>query len=139
MKAFAFHHQTMRRRIRNLTAGVTLAIAAVIAGQSVFAKKTGATADPATEGEWSAPFDIGIIAVHSVLLQNGKVLVFNSTKGAAGGSPAKLWDPSGTLTDVTVPYERDIFCGGQIHLADGRLMVIGGHGDGEETGTTKTD
>ena len=53
-----------------------------------------------------------------------------------------LWDPSGTLTDVSVPYDRDIFCGGQVHLADGRLMVIGGvvfQHAGSQVGVVETD
>ena len=116
------------------------AIAAVVAGQSVFANNIPA-ADPGTQGEWSAPFDVGITAIHSVLLQNGKVLFWGKVQNSPAGNRAELWDPSGTLTDVSVPYDRDIFCAGESHLADGRLMVIGGHAfdGGGAVGVKQTD
>ncbi len=133
----------MRRGLRNLTPGGALTIAAVVAGLSVFAEKIPAATDPGTQGEWGAPFDLGITAVHSVLLQNGKTLSWQFSEGPTGGSRAMLWDPaSGTVTDVSVPYDRDIFCGGEIHLADGRLMAIGGvqyHAVSSRIGVKQTD
>src|SRR5437870_987135 len=127
MQTSAFHHQAMRRTIRNLTAGVALAIAAVVAGQSIFAENIPAATDPGTQGEWGAPFDVGLTAIHSSLLQSGKVLFWGDHLGSTDGSLATLWDPSGgALFDVSMPYKRNIFCAGEIHLADGRLMVIGG-------------
>jgi hypothetical protein len=119
----------MRRNIRNFAAGVTLVIVAMVGSQSVLAEDipADADADPGTQGEWSVPFDIGITAIHSVLLHNGKVLVWGDVLGRTGGNRTTLWDPSsGTLSRVTVPYPRNMFCAGEIHLADGRLMVIGG-------------
>ena len=96
--------KAMRRSLRNLTPGVALTIAAVLTGQSVFAEKIPAATDPSTQGEWGAPFDIGITAVHSVLLQNGKTLSWQFSEGPTGGSRAVLWDPaSGAVTDVSVP------------------------------------
>ena len=128
--------------MRRITAGATLALAVVVAGQSVFAENIPTPADPRTQGEWSAPFDLGIVAINAALLQNGKVLFWQFSQGPTGGSKAELWDPSGALTDASVPYDRDIFCGGQVHLADGRLMVIGGvkwHHSGSEVGVKQTD
>lgn len=142
MQTFALHPQTMRSGLRNLTAGVTLTVAAAIAGQSALAEKIPAADDPARKGVWGTPFDIGLTAVHSVLLQNGKILSWQYSSGPTGGSNAALWDPSGALTDVSLPYDRDIFCGGETHLADGRLMVIGGvkfHAVSSRIGVTETD
>ncbi len=141
MQTFAFHHQTMKTNIRNFTAGVALAFAAIVSGQSAFAESIRAAAGPGTQGAWSAPFDVKIVAIHSVLLQNGKVLFWQYTAGPTGGSRAWLWDPSGALSNVSVPYNRDLFCAGEVHLADGRLMVIGGmkwHASGN-IGVRQTD
>jgi len=141
MHTFGIYRQTRKTNSRTLTVAVALAIAAVVASQSVFAENIPAAADPGTQGEWSAPFDIRIVAIHSVLLQNGKVLFWQYTSGPTGGSRAGLWDPNGVLTDVSVPYNRDLFCAGEVHLADGRLMVIGGmkwHATGD-IGVKQTD
>ncbi len=123
--------------------GALLALSVIISDQTAFAKDIPASVDPAKKGVWGTPFDIGITAIHSALLQNGKVLSWQSTDGPTGGSRAVLWDPSGTLTDVSVPYDRDIFCAGEIHLADGRLMVIGGSkfhaGIGAKSAVPETD
>jgi hypothetical protein len=44
------------------------------------------------------------------------------------GSDAQLWDPvSGALTNVSLTYQRDIFCAGTTVLADGRVFIAGGH------------
>jgi galactose oxidase-like protein/Kelch motif protein len=84
-------------------------------------------ASPSVIGKWAEPFEIHVIAIHSVLLQNGKILFWEYHLTQGVGSVAGLWDPAtGALTDVTVPYERDTFCAGEVHLPDGRVMVIGG-------------
>ena len=136
------HTPWKKTAIRNFTGGLALALIVIPSGQIASATDKPAVNDPITEGEWGAPFDIGITAIHSTLLQSGKVLVWESTNGPSGGSHAVLWDPSGTLTDVSVPYDRDIFCGGQVHMADGRLMVIGGvvwQHAGSQVGVVETD
>src|SRR5712691_8848642 len=141
MQTFAFHHQTMKTNIRNFTTGLALAFAAIVPVPFAFAQSIRRAADPVRQGEWSAPFDVKIVAIHSVLLQNGKVLFWQYTDGPTGGSPAWLWDSSGALSDVSVPYNRDLFCAGEVHLADGRLMVIGGmkwHASGD-IGVRQTD
>ena len=132
----------MQPNIANLTSGVVLAFTAIVSNQSAFAEDIPAAGNPAKQGVWGTPFDLGITAIHSVLLQNGKVLSWQSTDGPTGGSRAVLWEPSGALTDVSVPYDRDMFCAGEIHLADGRLMVIGGskfHANGLKFGVKETD
>ena len=86
-----------------------MALCVTASGQFALAADTPAANDPVIQGEWGTPFDIGITAIHSTLLQNGKVLVWESTDGASGGSRAVLWDPSGTLTDVSVPMTAIFF------------------------------
>ncbi len=95
-------------------------------------------------GAWSAPFDLGVIPIHSVLLATGKVLLFYYPS-AAVGSEARLWDPAtGNMTGITnvsLSRPRDIFCSAHTHLADGRLFISAGHEykDPGETPTSEND
>ena len=52
---------------------------AVVAGQSVVAHPIPVIADDdsAIVGQWTAPFDLGVIGIHSVLLPNGRVLIYH--------------------------------------------------------------
>ena len=60
------------------------------------------------------------MAVHLHLLPNGRVLSWGRF-----GDP-QIWDPaSGAFTPA--PIATDIFCAGHAFLADGRLLVAGGH------------
>ena len=78
------------------------------------------TGDPATVGSWGAPFSTLIVNLHLSLLPDGRVLGW----GHAG--VPQIWDPtSGGFT--AVPSPSLLFCSGQTFLADGRLLVTGGH------------
>ena len=133
------------QRLSNLLAaiGTSFVFALTITSSPVaFAASGGVPSDTRTEGEWSAPFDLGMIAISAALLPTGKVLFWQYMVGSSGGSRAELWDSSGTVTDVSVPYEHDVFCGGHTFLADGRLFVAGGvlwGAAGSEIGVTHSD
>jgi len=93
--------------------------------------------DPrATTGEWSQKQNWPIVAVHSVLMPNGKVLIWDAWTFP---TPARVWNPqNGAFTDVTNVSNPDgIFCAGQNQLADGRLLIAGGH-DQNNDGTTSS-
>src|SRR6185437_4198880 len=71
-------------------------------------------------GEWTAPFDWPVVAVHLSLMSNGKVLFWGHA-----GEP-QVWDPAtGIFTVVTGPAE--LFCAGHSLTTDGRVVVAGGH------------
>ena len=75
-------------------------------------------------GSWSTPFDIGVKGIHSVLA-NGRVLLFSYPYRAVG-SDAYVWNPAtGGSTNVSLSWNRDIFCSGHSFLADGRLFMTG--------------
>ena len=90
-----------------------------------------AEADPANTGAWSAPFEMGGVAIHSTLMRNGEVLIFEYVEGEVGvdrTSRVRVWNPAtGQARDANLGYDRDVFCAGHNVLPDGRVLVSGGH------------
>lgn len=85
---------------------------------------------PAQDGQWSATFDLPLIAIHSAVLPTGKVLMFSAEHGVPG-IHGWLFDPTsipGTpiLTNVPPPEPWNPDCAGHSFLPDGRLLVAGG-------------
>ena len=118
---------TSRLRGRRTLSSWSAAFATILLAGSLGTISTDAAADPVQVGAWSAPFDIGVIGIHSVMLPTGEVLLFSYIDTAIG-SNARLYDPTtGTTTDVSIPYSRDAFCAGHSLLPDGRMFATGGH------------
>ena len=74
-------------------------------------------------------FPAEIVAIHLNMLPTGKVLFWEN--GSDSGQPLmdqiRLWDPiTETLSTPTLPA-YDIVCSGHSFMADGRLLVTGGH------------
>ena len=90
--------------------------------------------NPATSsallGEWAPLQNWPLVDVHSVLLRTGDVLMWDAWE--TGGTPsARLWHPA-TDTFTSVPnLWSQIFCAGMVNMADGRVLVVGGHNGGE--------
>ena len=102
--------------------GLALALLGGSSGQGASALQP--SAQPSTEGEWSAPMDWPLIGIHAALLPTGKVLHYSWPR-TAPGAEAWTWDPeTGTLAPALT--SRYIFCSSQSFLPDGRLLVTGG-------------
>ena len=85
---------------------------------------TVAAVTPALTGQWAAPVTWPIVAVHANLLFTGEVLAWD---GQTFGNDARLWNPTtGVFTSVPNNF-TNIFCAGHCQLADGKLLVAGGH------------
>jgi hypothetical protein len=79
---------------------------------------------PSLVGQWSSTIAWPSVAVHMALLPTGNVISWDGF--ADEPNSERLWNPaSGAFT--AVPYGTNIFCSGQIALADGRVLVVGGH------------
>ncbi|MBZ5704289.1 MAG: DUF1929 domain-containing protein [Acidobacteriia bacterium] len=89
--------------------------------------QVGLRQDPALVGSWGVPQQLGTVGIHAALMHTGKVVFWWYPLGTATNSPAKLLDyATGTITDITIPFDGDFFCSGMTIMKDGRLLVIGG-------------
>jgi len=83
-----------------------------------------------TGGRWSLGPVLPSPAIHSVLLNTGKVLLIagsgNQWEGFSVGTfTSVLWDPkANTFKNIATPH--DMFCAGHVILRDGRILVAGG-------------
>jgi hypothetical protein len=104
-----------------------------VATHSVDVSVTNTTGAAAT-GQWSPPFELGIVALHLALMKNGKMLMWDGP--SSGGVNARIWDPiSGSL--VTAPNTHtNLFCAGHVALSDGTILTLGG--DDSSSGTLGT-
>jgi len=102
--------------MKRVVLGATLFAAVVLAGRV----KVSTAADPALVGQWSAVLPWSAIAVHSQLLNTGRVVNWER------GSQANVWDPAtGSFAAVPNPW-ADLLCAGHTFLSDGRLITLGG-------------
>ena len=81
---------------------------------------------PADDGQWTAPFQLPLIAIHSAMLPTGKVLLFSAEHGVPGIHGWLLDPETRALTNVQPPAGWNPDCAGHSFLADGRLLVAGG-------------
>ena len=77
-------------------------------------KATTAGAGPASSvGVWTAPLNVGVVAIHSALLNTGKVLMWYYPSSVGANPPAVVFDPTtNTTTSVNIPSSNDFFCAG---------------------------
>ena len=102
-------------------------------------------ADPAKVGQWSAKILLANVPIHTHVLPTGKVLFWGRRNPP--GTPdfpslnqhethAFIWDPANPLAAAKPTSNQptdshsnpiNLFCSGHTFLADGRLLVTGGH------------
>jgi hypothetical protein len=114
------------------------AVALDIAGNTMMSDPVQVTVVAATTshvGQWSAPVAWPIVAVNANLLSTGKILAWD---GQSYGYDARLWDPATGVFTAVPNNQTNMFCTGSCALADGRLLVAGGHA-GAYIGITDTN
>jgi len=90
------------------------------------------TGDEGEVGQWGPVIDWPVVGIHMALLQNGKVLAYDSSADLLSADDhsftrATVWDPtSGSHVDAMLTG-FNIFCSGLAHLMDGTLFTAGGN------------
>ena len=102
-------------------------------------------ADRAEVGQWSAKIPLANVPIHAHVLPTGKVLFWGrrDPPGIADfpslnqhETHAFIWDPANPLVPAKATRNQptdshgkpiNLFCSGHTFLADGRLLVTGGH------------
>jgi len=83
------------------------------------------TPGPQPGGQWSSLISLPMVAVHSLLLDDGRFLLWD---GWQQPEPTELFDPATQAVSNPIAAPDSIFCSGTAELPDGRVMVIGGYG-----------
>ncbi len=83
----------------------------------------------ASTGKWDAPVAWDIVPLHMNLLPSGKILAWGRNEQDGGMGQPRLWDPTSGAPSAAPMVANDtmLFCSGHALMADGRLMVSGGH------------
>ena len=132
------HSPAAERRLERNTRAAT-AIDAVAAAATV-------TGDEGQVGRWGPVVDWPVVGVHVALLENGKVLAYDSVGDNAtetypvhDHTRATVWDPAtGSQTPVNVNTGYNLFCSGLAHLVDGSLFLAGGNKNAQLQGIVQT-
>jgi Galactose oxidase-like, Early set domain/Bacterial Ig-like domain len=132
------HDPATERQLEQHTMAATAAQAAAAA-----ATVTGGTSQV---GQWGPVVSWPVVGVHVALLENGKVLAYDSigdnateTYAIQDRTRATVWDPAtGAQTPVDVTTGFNVFCSGLAHLMDGRVFLAGGTKDPQFDGLVQT-
>ncbi len=108
--------------------GTGTCVLSTTANRSVTASFAAPPGPEATFGQWASSRSTPVIGLHLSLLPSGNALMWGH-----GGEP-QLWNPAGGFTQVsnatcTDAATCELFCTGHTFLADGRLLVAGGHNE----------
>ena len=92
--------------------------------EAAVAVANGGGEEAAQVGEWGPLIPLPAVAIHSALLPDGRILLFQGDF-ASGGQQYVLNPQTGAVTHLP-DAAADLFCAGQAVLADGRVLVVGG-------------
>jgi hypothetical protein len=107
----------------------TLRFTAGTASQTSGTVSLNALPAEATSGRWDPPVSWDIVPLHMTLLPTGRVLAWGKLETDGTMGMPRLWNP-GAGSPAGAPMvaaDTMLFCSGHALMADGRLMVSGGH------------
>ncbi len=108
-----------RRRVG--ASGCFCCIVAFHLGLTLLAGASPALGQASVVGQWSAVENWPIVSVHTVALPSGEVLFYPYS------DDIRLWDPATSLVTSLPAIGNNPFCSGHTVMADGRVLVVGGH------------
>ncbi len=76
------------------------------------------------QGQWTALQTWPTRAIHATLLPDGRLLFVSYYSEAL---QPHVWDPASNTFSPTAPSSYSLFCAGHTSLADGRVLIAGGH------------
>jgi hypothetical protein len=129
------HDAAMERQLVRVTDAATAADAATA--------EAAVAGNEAEVGRWGPVQDWPVVGIHVALLENGKVLAYDTVNDAQSephdGTRATVWDPAtGEQTPVNVTTGYNVFCSGLAHLADGSIFLAGGNKNAQFDGIAQT-
>jgi galactose oxidase len=94
----------------------------------------------ARDGVWDQPVSWDIVPLHMQLLPTGKILAWGKLEVDGSMGMPRLWNPAAGSPGAAPMVAADtmLFCAGHTLMADGRVMVSGGH-KGDDRGLDVTN
>jgi Domain of unknown function (DUF1929) len=129
------HEPGVERQLQRHTSSATTSDAAAAAAA--------VAGNEAEIGQWGPVAGWPVVGIHVALLENGKVLAYDSVNdtqtGPHNGTRATVWNPAtGAQTPVNVTTGYNVFCSGLAHLADGSIFLAGGNKNPQLDGIAQT-
>jgi hypothetical protein len=83
----------------------------------------------ANKGKWGPVVPWDIVPLHMSLLPTGKIFAWGKTEVSDTMGMPRVWDPSQgpPTTAPMIDVNEMLFCAGHTLMADGTLMIAGGH------------
>ena len=105
-----------------------------------------AVGTPDQVGSWGPVLDWPLVGIHVALLEDGRVLAYDSVRDAPVESHtdhnttrAIVWNPAtGGWTRADVDTGFNLFCSGAAHLPDGSVFLAGGNKNAAADGIDRT-
>jgi hypothetical protein len=91
--------------------------------------KVNALPQAATSGQWGPVVPWDIVPLHITLLPNLKILAWGKYESPGVMGMPRLWNPAqgSPTTAKLIQVDTMLFCAGQALMADGKVMIAGGH------------